>query len=300
MSQNNEVIIVTPTFNRVHTLPRLYKSLLSQSNQNFSWLIIDDGSSDSSKEYVESLIEKNLLKIDYTFLENGGKARALNMAFLLADSNKMLAVVDSDDYLLNDAVETFIRYSNKYIDNNEVGAIFFHYKTSDGEILKPTGQVISSDKIMTRYDYNNQHSQNDGCVCYFPKVTKKYKYPEYENEKYVGPTVIQFEMANEYKIVFSLDVIGVAQYQVDGLTNLGRKLRLKNPLGMLYYSGLLQSKKAKFKTRLKYAVSAQAYRFISGLSKADLEKLSLATYLKTWAAVPGFILKEYWFFKHKV
>ena len=43
------ITVFTPTFNRAYTLHKCYDSLLRQTNQNFEWLIIDDGSSDNTK-----------------------------------------------------------------------------------------------------------------------------------------------------------------------------------------------------------------------------------------------------------
>lgn len=43
-----KVTVFTPSFNRCHTLPRVYKSLLSQTNQDFEWIIVDDGSKDDT------------------------------------------------------------------------------------------------------------------------------------------------------------------------------------------------------------------------------------------------------------
>ena len=74
---------------------------------------------------------------------------------------------------------------------------------------------------------------------------------------------------------------------------------MQNPIGMLYYSGLQQSKQSSVKIRIKNAIGAQAYRFLSKLDKKSLLKLGLIDYLKSWAIVPGFILKIYWQFKYK-
>ena len=53
MKKANENIILTvftPAYNRAHTLPRTYESLLSQKNKGFIWLIVDDGSTDSEEK----------------------------------------------------------------------------------------------------------------------------------------------------------------------------------------------------------------------------------------------------------
>ena len=54
--------VFTPTYNRKHTLPRTYESLCRQTSDDFTWLIIDDGSSDGTREWVESLGEKIVVK----------------------------------------------------------------------------------------------------------------------------------------------------------------------------------------------------------------------------------------------
>ena len=55
--------IFTPTFNRASLLPRLYDSLKAQTNQDFVWMIINDGSSDNTDEVVKSFLEENILEI---------------------------------------------------------------------------------------------------------------------------------------------------------------------------------------------------------------------------------------------
>ncbi len=47
--------VFTPTYNRKHTLRRTFDSLCRQTCLDFSWLIIDDGSHDQTREWVESL-----------------------------------------------------------------------------------------------------------------------------------------------------------------------------------------------------------------------------------------------------
>ena len=44
--------VFTPAYNRAHTLPRTYQSLLAQDCKDFVWLIIDDGSTDHTAELV--------------------------------------------------------------------------------------------------------------------------------------------------------------------------------------------------------------------------------------------------------
>lgn len=100
------ITIFTPTYNREKTLPRVYDSLLNQTDKRFIWLIIDDGSTDNTKELVNRWIKENKLEIEYHFKENGGKHTAIRLAYQLADAKYLLGI-DSDDELTPIAVEIF-------------------------------------------------------------------------------------------------------------------------------------------------------------------------------------------------
>ena len=73
--------VFTPTYNRAYTLPKLYKSLLAQTNKNFVWLLIDDGSTDSTKSLVQSWINKGQINIQYIYQKNQGMHGAHNTAY---------------------------------------------------------------------------------------------------------------------------------------------------------------------------------------------------------------------------
>ncbi|MDU5748274.1 MAG: glycosyltransferase family A protein, partial [Haemophilus parainfluenzae] len=64
------VTIFTPTYNRGYLLTRLYNSLLEQTDINFEWIIVDDGSTDSTKEIVSSFIEDKRIKVIYEYQNN--------------------------------------------------------------------------------------------------------------------------------------------------------------------------------------------------------------------------------------
>lgn len=91
-----EVTILTPTYNRAYTLPRLYNSLLNQSDMRFVWVIVDDGSTDNTKALVESFKTDNF-PIMYLYKENGGKHTAVNLGVKYIDT-KYTFIVDSDDF----------------------------------------------------------------------------------------------------------------------------------------------------------------------------------------------------------
>ena len=70
--------VFTPTFNRAYTLPIVYESLKKQTFRDFEWLIVDDGSTDNTRDLVETWQKEAKFQIRYFWQKNGGKHRARN------------------------------------------------------------------------------------------------------------------------------------------------------------------------------------------------------------------------------
>lgn len=75
--------IFTPTYNRAYVLDKLYLSLCVQTNKDFEWLIIDDGSTDNTKEKIQNWILEKKIQIRYVYQKNAGKSAAHNRALEL-------------------------------------------------------------------------------------------------------------------------------------------------------------------------------------------------------------------------
>lgn len=100
------ITVFTPTYNRAATLPRVYESLLKQSDNDFIWMIVDDGSTDHTSETVLQWKNEDKLKIDYFYRPHGGKHKAMEFGFSRFTTKYALSL-DSDDFLKSDAIEIF-------------------------------------------------------------------------------------------------------------------------------------------------------------------------------------------------
>ena len=156
------IAIVTPTYNRIGLLNRLYKSLLKQSNYSFTWIVVDDGSMDNTSEYIEKLDAP--FNIRYFKQENSGKVKALNLAFDKNNDIDFFLIVDSDDYLLEYAIEIVLKTSNKYLMNKNVGAIFFRYQFENGEVIGQGKNTPSGEILMSRIEHDAKYDKVDGCI----------------------------------------------------------------------------------------------------------------------------------------
>lgn len=138
MSLSKHILTVfTPTYNRAHTLPRTYNSLLRQTCKEFDWLIIDDGSTDETEKLVERWQTEDLIPITYIKKENGGLFTGYNTAYANIDT-ELCVCIDSDDFMPDNAVELIITHWAKYgsekyagitgldftLDGNPIGGYF--------------------------------------------------------------------------------------------------------------------------------------------------------------------------------
>ena len=105
--------VFTPTYNRAHTLPRTYESLCKQTSKDFEWLIIDDGSTDNTKDIVDGWKKDELIPIIYVYKDNGGLYTGYNTAYSMIET-ELCVCIDSDDFMPLDAVENIVNTWRKY------------------------------------------------------------------------------------------------------------------------------------------------------------------------------------------
>lgn len=220
--------ICTPTYNRGYILPELYNSLKLQSNYSFEWLIIDDGSSDNTEELVSSWIGNNDFSIRYYKKANGGKCSAINYGLDLAQGELFL-VIDSDDTVTADAVEKIVALEKTIVNKNEFCGVSFNLGLSASQTPnKLFTETYKDATLLERY------SEFDGerAFAFYTEVHKKYKYPVFDNEKFMTEAVVWNRIANDgYKMRFANDIICIYEYRDDGLTKAGNSIFINNPHG---------------------------------------------------------------------
>ena len=113
---NYKVTIFTPSYNRASTLPRLYECIKNQIYKNIEWIIVDDGSSDNTKEVVNKFIQENPeFNIIYKYQTNHGKHIATNVAVDIANGDFFITI-DSDDTFKPEAIKVLVDEWDKISD----------------------------------------------------------------------------------------------------------------------------------------------------------------------------------------
>lgn len=100
------ITVFTPTYQRRETLDRVYRSLDNQTFEpdRFEWIIVDDGSTDGTREMVRKWAKRADFSIRYIWQENGGKHRAINQG-VKESAGELFACLDSDDACTPTALE---------------------------------------------------------------------------------------------------------------------------------------------------------------------------------------------------
>lgn len=226
------ITIFTPAYNRAHTLPRLYDSLLKQTCQNFEWLIVDDGSTDSTRQLIEQYIAESKIAIRYIYQNNGGKHRAINRGVQNAQGEYFL-VVDSDDFLEEHCIEECFAIIPDIEGENIAGATFI---LAIGELKKPI-ETFGHFKSFDFAAYQWEDVKGEMSFCYKTKVLKQYLFPDFEGEKFCPESLVHNRIGHRYKVLYTDRVLAFGDYLEGGLTSNYYKLLVNNPrYAMLWYS----------------------------------------------------------------
>ena len=123
--------IITPSYNRAHTLPKVYESLKKQTSKNFIWLVVDDGSTDDTENLIKGIIEESFIEVKYIKKQNGGKGSAINIG-LDNLHTELVTCLDSDDLLYQTAVENIIQHYERIKNDKKCCGIIAFRSNPDG------------------------------------------------------------------------------------------------------------------------------------------------------------------------
>lgn len=221
--------IFTPAYNRADRLHRVYESLLAQSNRDFEWLIIDDGSTDSTEQVVREFMKQKAIDIRYVKKGNGGKHTAHNLAIKLARGEYFFCV-DSDDWLAENAVAEILGY----VQDCKPRFVLAYKQKRSGKLLSsefPKG-VVQIDMLKLNEAY---HCGGEFSMIFRTDFVRQFPFPVFEGERFMTEAVIYDRMAMTENVYLFPKVITVCEYQEDGLSNNLNSIIKNNPAGYCLY-----------------------------------------------------------------
>ena len=228
--------VITPTYNREHTLDRVYTSLNSQTYKDFHWIIVDDASTDNTKDLVDKWVsEKPDFEIEYHQLpENKGKPYALNYGFEFC-KEPITIIADSDDSFesnsLADLKEIWDTVDNS-LNAKKIATVWTLVKDENNQLVgeefpKNFWQVNFAERTLNR----KRPILGEKWHSWRTEVLKEYKMC-YNHNSFIGESATWYRINKDYDFL-CLNIIHRKYWHTE--------------------DGLIHQKKSKLKTaKIKY------------------------------------------------
>ncbi|PFB95602.1 glycosyl transferase family 2 [Bacillus cereus] len=260
--------IFTPTYNRGYLIQQCYESLCRQSNKNFVWLIVDDGSTDNTEQIIDSFIKEEKIKIIYFKQLNSGKQVAHNTGVLMCKTG-IFVCLDSDDYLSDDAVQLIYDMWDK-VENDRglAGIVALKGKNFNEVVGTQMPDNIEKSSIFDLYDKHK--FKGDAMLVFKTEILKKYLFPVFEGEKFITEAVVYDQISQKYEMKLLNRVLYFCEYLDDGYSKNIQLVHQKNPKGYMFFL----AERIKNAKDLKSKYKAVAY-YIAGC----LEINSISSYM---------------------
>ena len=279
------ITVFTATYNRADRLSELYKSLSDQTDKNFEWLIVDDGSADNTESVVKKF---KGLNVKYFKVPHGGKHRAINFGLDKAKGD-FFFMVDSDDTLTENAISLVKIWLDQVKDDDSFAGVAGVKIQKNGKLCGKKQKEHFIDA--TNFDRDRFGLSGDKAEVYRTELLRQHKFPEYDGEYFVTEEVMYQEIAAlGKKLRWFNEPIYVCEYLEDGLTKSGAngdKGKLENFKGYSYW----------VKRSLKLKPLRQKYSVLNDYLRICKEKG-----LKGTAAAKNLNMNilKFWFLKHIV
>lgn len=264
------ITIFTPTYNRARTLTRLYESLLCQTSTNFEWLIVDDGSTDNTEDIITQFQTNSSFAVVYYRQLNYGKHIAINRGLDIA-KGELFFIVDSDDWLRDNAVERIVFHYTQIKGNNQFAGVCGLKVFENGE--KVGGEcdfgVLECNSLDFRYKF---HVKGDMAEVFITDILRKFRFPTTLGEKFCPEALVWNKIAIHYKLRYFYEKIYFCEYLPDGLTAKITKLRIKNPINSCTYYVELSKMPISLFSKLKAQINF--WRFSFYLQESFSQKLN--------------------------
>ena len=227
-----KISILTPTYNRKNLLKKLYNSLLENSKYevDIEWLIMDDGSTDNTKEAVEQFANDKI-EIKYFEQKNQGKMRAINN-LIEKVTGDLIIECDSDDYFTKDAFKIIKEEYEKNTSKLDIyGLCFLKYDPN----MKNMGNAFKNKETTMFNLYFKEEENGEKAIVFISDIRKKYKYELEKDERFITEARMYHKMDEKYKMICINKPIMICEYQKEGYTkNIINQFK-ENPYGYYEY-----------------------------------------------------------------
>lgn len=282
--------ILTPTYNRAHTLGRVYRSLQAQTLRDFEWVIVDDGSIDRTPELVEQWVGESDVPIRYFRQPNAGKHVAFNRGVAMAKGDLCLAL-DSDDACVPQSLE---RLRMHWL------AIPPEVRPAFAGIASPCfsedGRVIGGPLPKEVIDgrpfevLSRLRRRAEMWLLYRTDVLRAYPFPEFAGERFVPEGLVWNRIGLRFQMRFVNEPLRIYYDSADSLSRSSVRIRANSPRGTLACYGEGLALPVRLTLRLRCAVNLCRFAADSGRVTEALPFAKGHPMLVAAGVLPGLML----------
>lgn len=249
--------VFTPTYNRAHTLRRLYDSLIQMGCDKVEWLVVDDGSADRTAEAVAEFSREGKVQIRYIKKENGGKHTALNEGIRQARGDYFLCV-DSDDCLEEDALEHIFQT----LQSSPEGVIAYKSYWNSGERI---GAAFPESLTRTTLFslINDYKCSGDRTLIYRTDILKQIRIPEPTGYTFFPETYLYDRFDERHCCVLLPVSLCRCEYMAGGYSDTFRMLMIRNALPMKWFYADRMDMPCRFSQRFSSAWHYVGYSLLA-------------------------------------
>lgn len=231
-----KISILTPTYNRAKMLDKLYTSIIVNNNNcksEIEWLIMDDGSTDNTKQVVDGYIKQKIIDVKYFFQENRGKMQAINNLVRVSTGDYIIEC-DSDDYFTIDAIKSIEETIEKYSDMEGIYALVFLKYDQNGKNMG--NKFPEENHISKMFDlYFKEGVVGEKALVFRGAIRRRYEYEIEDGEKFVTESRLYHKLDLDYNIKCFNKEVMICEYKEDGYTKNVNNLFMQNPKGYYEY-----------------------------------------------------------------
>lgn len=231
--------VFTPTYNRAHTLHRVFDSLCAQTFRDFEWLIVDDGSTDNTSALIDSWTGVANFPIRFFRQPHSGNHIAHNLA-LREGRGEMLTSIDSDDELVPHALE---RVRDLWLEIPEAQRGNFYSvaglcRDQHGRQISREFPTSPFDVDVREYMFLHRRFAGEKWGAAPMAAMRKFPFPEIKGTNFIPEGVQGMQMGRVYKTIRFVNEIFRIYYVNDsdtGATLSSRREVARNAPGRIYY-----------------------------------------------------------------
>ena len=253
--KKTKVTVFTPAYNRADLLTRCYESMCKQTNKNFIWMIVDDGSTDNTREISESWVKNTKdFQVIYIYKENGGLHTAYNTAIANIDT-ELCVCIDSDDFMPDNAVGLILDFWKKNGSDKYAGIVGLDFNM-DGNVIGDMLPDIKSVNLIGLFTGKYNIVNGDRTNVVRTELYKKYAPMKvFKGEKNFNPHYMHLQISEEYDFLVLNENLRFVDYQETGMSNSMLKQYRSSPNSFAEIRKLyLSFKDTSLKFKIKHSI----------------------------------------------